>query len=456
MKSFFILLSTAAGVFAAPAFTQRPEAFRDATLATPTELSTEWWRAFGDPVLEARIGRALEANRDVRAALARVEQARAAVGVSRADFLPALAGGATVGRARTSEAVANAAPERPTTSYQTQGGVSWEIDLFGRVRRQTEGAQADLAAAGATYEATRLVLAAEVASTHFALRALDREVGVVSQTINVRRDALNLVQARYREGGATELDVARAETELAATQADAAALANQRSATQNALAVLLGEAAPAFAAEPETTLAANPPEVPPGLPSDLLLRRPDLAAASHRLAAANARIGVAKAAFFPAISLTGAAGSASADLDTLFNHGSRLWSIGPSVYLPLFQGGRNRANLARSRAVYEETLAVYEHLVLNAFREVQDALTATRLLAEQEQAQSRAAASARRSAALSQTRFEAGFVSYLEVVDAERTALEAERAAAQLAGRRWINHVTLIKALGGGWSPPSA
>jgi multidrug efflux system outer membrane protein len=187
------------------------------------------------------------------------------------------------------------------------------------------------------------------------------------------------------------------------------------------------------------------------LPSELLERRPDVAAAERSLAAANARIGVAKAAFFPAISLTGSAGYASAEVDNLFKSESRLWSIGPSIYLPIFQGGRNRANLARSRAVFEESVADYRQQVLIAFSEVQDALTASKLLAEQASAQARAVASARRGAELSQRRYDSGFVNYLEVIDAQRTALEIERADARLGGQRWVTHIALIKALGGGW-----
>jgi multidrug efflux system outer membrane protein len=430
--------------------------YRDAAATDAPALAADWWRLFGDPELDERIERALAANRDLRGALAQVEQARAIAGVARASYLPSLTldGGAT--RAQASGSTANPPPNLRATTYQAPLGLSWELDLFGRVRRLNEGARADLAAAGATYEAARLALAAEVASTHFTLRALDRELEVVSQTIVLRRDALALVQARFRSGNAGDLDVARAETELAATEADASALARQRASVNTALAVLLGEPAPAFVAGTDTALALTLPTPPPGLPSELLLRRPDLAAAAHRLDAANARIGLAKAAFFPTISLTGAAGYASADLDTLFNAGSKLWSIGPSLYLPLFQGGRNRANLERSRAAYEETLAAYEQRVLVAFGEVQDALTASRLLEAQARAQSRAVASARRGAALSQTRYDAGFVSYLEVVDAQRTALEAERAEARLAGQRVITHITLIKALGGGWSPPTS
>jgi multidrug efflux system outer membrane protein len=195
--------------------------------------------------------------------------------------------------------------------------------------------------------------------------------------------------------------------------------------------------------------------VPAGLPSELLERRPDIAAAESSLAAANARIGVAKAAFFPAISLTGSFGFASGDIDRLANSDSKLWSIGPSLYLPIFQGGRNKANLARSRAAFEESVALFRQRVLVAFREVQDALTATQLLADQAAAQDRAVAAARRAGDLAQTRYDAGYVNYFEVLDAQRTVLAVERATVQLTAQRLVNSVGLIKALGGGWSRPA-
>ncbi len=350
----------------------------------------------------------------------------------------------------------NATPAAAATTHRLALDLAWELDLFGRVRRLNEGARAEFAAAGATYQATRLALSAEVASAWFTLGALDRERQIVESTVAVRRDALKLVHARYERGNAGELDVARAETELAATEADAAALARARSSAQNALAVLLGEPAPSFEISNSESTTLPLPPIPAGLPGDLLTRRPDLAAAERSLAAASARIGVAKAAFFPAIALTGAAGTASAEVSDLFQADSRLWSIGPSVYLPIFQGGRNRAGLDRARAAYDEAAAAYRQRVLVALAEVQDALSASHLLADQAAAQARAVASARRGAELSQKRYDAGFVSYFEVVDAQRTALEVERAETRLAGQVRLTRVALIKALGGGWSQPAS
>ena len=471
MKTFLLFLSlTTAASAVASVFTvgpdyKRPDApdapiYRDATAQTAPAVSPDWWRTFNDPALNELETRALAANQDLRAALARVQQARAVAGVARADYLPSLSVDPSVSRDRTSRTLDNPLPVTPSTIHRLPLDLTWELDLFGRVRRLNESTRAELAAAGATFEAARLSLTAEVATTHFTLRALDRELRVVNSTADLRRDALKLVQSRLNSGTANDLDLARAETELATTEADAASLAIRRSATQNALAVLLGEPAPSFNSSDSgsslSALSSQLPQVPAGLPSALLSRRPDIVAAERQLAAANARIGVAKAAFFPAISLTGSAGYASADISNLFNSDSRLWSIGPSLYLPIFQGGRNRANLANARAVFEENIAQYRQSVLIAFREVQDALTASRLLVDQSAAQSRAVASARRGAELAQKRYDAGYVSYLEVVDAQRTALDVERADAQLAGQRWVTEIALIKALGGGWQPQPA
>lgn len=416
----------------------------------------EWWRVFGDSALDELEGRALAANQDLRAAAARVEQARAAAGIARSNYWPQLAANGSLTREQTSGTIDNPLRDTLTTTYRTPLSVSWEIDLFGRVRRLTESARADAEATAATFESVRLALTSEVAATYFSLRALDLEQALVRDSVELRRRARDLAKSRFSNGTAAELDVVRAETELAATEAETAALASRRAATQNALAVLVGAAAPGFELPAAPAPLGLPPVIPAGLPAALLERRPDVAAAERALAAANARIGVAKAAFFPAISLTGGGGYASGDVDTLFKTDSRVWSIGPSLYLPIFQGGRNRANLERSRAAYDEAVAGFRQRVLIAFREVQDALTAGRLLAEQAAAQERALAAARRAAVLAQTRYDAGLVSYLEVIDAQRTSLTTERASAQLIALRLNASVALIKALGGGWHAPTS
>lgn len=438
-------------------------AYRDAPdagawkVAAPSDESARgaWWQVFADPALDALETRALSANQDLAAAAARLEQARALAGLARGNLWPQVALEGSLDRGRTSGTVDNAAPHLQSTTERAGLGAAWELDLFGRVRRLNESARAEVEASTAILQALRLSLSAEVAANYFSLRALDREFALVREGTVLRRKNLELVTAKRQGGAAADLDVARAETELATVETEALALANQRAALQGALSVLLGEPAPDFVVEARDELAGTPPVVPAGLPAALLERRPDIAAAERTLAAANARIGVARAAFFPAISLTGSAGYASGDLDDLFRSDSRAWSIGPRLYLPIFQGGRNRANLSRSEAAYDEAVAAYRQRVLVAFREVQDALTATRLLAEQADAQERSLVSARRAAQLAQTRYDAGYVTYFEVIDAQRTVLAVERAGAQLAARRLNNSVALIKSLGGGWHRPA-
>ena len=462
LSTSFVAALPAAELARARPHIEVPGTFRDVEnpvswkTAEPADSSArgEWWKRFGDPALDELVARALAENQDLRAAVARVEQARAAAGLARSNYLPSLALNASAERTRGSTTVDNALPVNPAETLRVPFDLNWEIDLFGRVRGLHESARADAASAAALAEAVRLTLTADVAANYFTLRALEAELALLERTVALRRDARQLVQARFDRGSVGEVDLARAETELAVAEAESAALRQRRAALQNALAVLVGDAAPRFAPPSlKAAASANVADfaIPVGLPSALLERRPDIAAAERALQSASARIGVAKAAFFPAISLTGSAGYASGELDQLFTWDSRVWSVGPRLYLPIFQGGRNRANLARSQATYEEAVANFRQRVLVAFREVQDALTATRYLADQIAAQERAFAGARRSAELSQKRYDSGIASYLDVIDSQRTALAAERATVQLAGQRAVTRVALIKALGGSW-----
>jgi len=278
----------------------------------------------------------------------------------------------------------------------------------------------------------------------------------VDATVDLRHEQVKLVRSRFDGGIGSDLEVAQAETELATTEADQAALAQQRDQMENAIAILVGENPANFKLAALTAPNWNPapPEIPAGLPSDLLERRPDVAAAERQLASANAKIGVAKAAFFPVLSLTGSGGYLSGDVDSLFNWSSHTWSLGPSLSLPIFAGGRNRANYQRAQSALAETASLYRQQVLVAFGEVENSLSDIRHLADQSAAQARAVTNARRAAELAAERYRAGIVSYIEVVDANREALTNERANAQLAGRRLVASVQLVKALGGGWTQP--
>jgi multidrug efflux system outer membrane protein len=425
-------------------------------IVASSSIASDWWRDFGDPDLNQYIEQALKNNQNLKEALARVEQARALTGEARAGYLPMIGATGMATREQTSETTTNQFPNSLTTTYRTPLTLSWELDLFGRVRRLNESAKANYEAVRTLAEATRLAVAAETASTYFALSATDQEARIVTNTLALQEEMLSLVVARRDAGRASDLAVEQARLAVATTEADLAAVANRRAALKNGLSVLLGQAAPAFNIGERAQLEGTPPPVPVGLPSELLRRRPDLAASESGMKAANAQIGVAKSAFFPAISLTGSAGFASSEIDNLIQHDSRAWSIGPSVYLPLFQGGRNRANYERSKAAYEETVAGYRQTVLNAFREVQDALTASQRLSEQADAIERAQHNAQRARELAEERYNAGGTSYLEVIDAQRSALAVERSAAALAGQRWITRVTLIRALGGGWEQPAS
>lgn len=411
---------------------------------------------FGDSDLDRLEAQAAAASPQLQAAVARVEQARATARVQRSQWLPGVNLDPSYTRQRYSPNANPSFGSLTANAFSTPLDLSYEIDLWGRVRRGFESARADAAASVANYQNVLLTLQADVAQTYFTLRALDAEIATVHDTLALRREEVDLVRSRFSGGIGNELDVVRAQTELSTTEAEAAALARQRDVLENALAILAGVNPANFKITALTGANKDwhprPPEIPAGLPSALLERRPDVAAAERQLASANAKIGVAKAAFFPVLSLTASGGYLSGDVETLFNWGSRTWSIGPSVSLPLFAGGRNRANLERARGAFEEAVAVYRQQVLVAFGDVENSLSDLRHLADQAEAQARAVAFARRAAELAADRYRSGIVAYIEVIDANRDALSAERITEQLTGQRLVAAVQLIKALGGGWT----
>jgi multidrug efflux system outer membrane protein len=414
-----------------------------------------WWEIFGDETLNDLQRRATAANQELKAAVARVDQARATARVARSELLPTLDANPSWTRQHYSPNQNPSFGDITASTFSAPLDLSYEIDLWGRVRRGFEGARADAQASLGDFYHVLLTLQADVAQNYFALRALDAEIATVTSTVSLRKEQVQLVRSRFEGGIGNELDVSRAETELATTEAEAAQLAKRRAELENALAVLVGESPVTFQLaalnEADQQWHPVPPVVPAGLPAELLERRPDVATAERQLAAANARIGVAKAAFFPVLRLTGSGGYLSGEVDNLFNWDSRVWSIGPSLSLPIFAGGRNKANYNRSKAAYEESVANYRQRILVAFGEVESSLAGIRHLGDQAAAQARAVTNARRAAELAGERYRAGIVSYLEVVDANREALQAERGRAQLAGLRRAA-VQLVKALGGGWN----
>ncbi len=413
-----------------------------------------WWEMFGDATLNDLEQQATANNQDLKAAMSRVTQARATARVAKAEFFPNLQADPAVTRERTSPNIANPLPKNNFNDFSVPLDLSYELDIWGRVRRSFEAAHDEAGASVASYETVLLTLKADVAQNYFTLRAIDVERAILRNTIELRKEALQLVQSRYKGGAASELDFSRAETELATTESEYIGLGKNRAALENALAVLIGKSASEFSLA-EESLNTIPPVIPAGLPSELLERRPDVAESERLMASQNARIGIAKAAFFPVVRLTGAAGLESGDISSLFNWQSRAWSLGPSISLPIFEGGRNAANLKKAKATYEEAVAHYRQRVLVAFQEVEDGLSGLRILAEQDAAQARSVAAAGRTADISNKRYQAGLVSYLEVVDSDRTKLQAQRGAVQILGQRLITSVQLVKALGGGWADSS-
>jgi len=417
----------------------------------------EWWRVFNDAQLDRLEAEAAQANPSLQSGLARLARSRAISRASRSEQLPRIDGSTGPTRLRASPASQGLASDADTsaqTLWRAQASVSYELDLFGRVASAVAAASADAEQEQALWRSLLLAVQADVAQQYFALRALDSELALLDETVRLREAALQLVERRFQAGETSELDSARARTELSVTRAEAVALGRRRAEVEHPLAVLLGKA-PAEFTLPRSPLAFEAIAIPAGLPSALLERRPDIAAAERAMAAANARIGVARAAAFPRLSLTGALGFESADLGDLFRWSSRTWALGPLVggmlSMPLFDGGRNRALADGARAQYDEAVADYRARVLVAFREVEDSLSGLRTLAEQSREQQQAIDAARRTAQLSGSRYRNGFVNHLELIDAERSLLSTQRAATQIERDRALATVGLIRALGGGW-----
>ena len=418
----------------------------------------EWWKVFADPVLDAFEADAIAANQNLKAAVARVSQARALVGVAKADRIPHVDVGFGPSREKPTGVSLGLPPGvdvAPFTAWRGLLSVSYEVDLFGRISDQINAARSDYEGTEATFYSVQLALQADVAQTYFALRETDEELELLRGTVGLRADSVRLLQRRFDLGEISELDLARAKTELATTRSDAIALERQRALLEHALAVLLGKPPAAFSLAP-APLASEMPAIPAGLPSSLLERRPDIAAASRTMAAANSRIGVAKAAFFPVLNLTAVGGFESTELGDLFKWSARTWALGPLVgtilSMPLIDGGRNQANLDRSYAVLEESVATYRQQVLVAFAEVEDNLANVRTLDDQAEATRDAVASSSRALRIAQVRYDAGATGYLDAIDAQRSLLSTQRLETQIKGARATSTVALIRALGGGWS----
>ncbi|NGZ83620.1 efflux transporter outer membrane subunit [Duganella aceris] len=422
----------------------------------------EWWLAFNDPALNELIAEATKANANLAVAAARVKQARAIAGIAEADRIPQV--GVNVGAARQQQSnvalglPAGAPVTAPGNVFQANLTASYEVDLFGRVSSNVSAARNDAASIEATYRSVLLSVQADVAQTYFRLRATDAELDTLNRTVQTREENVKVNQRRFDLGDIGEFDLARAKTELATTRAEAIGLQRQRVTTEHALAVLLGKPAASYTAGVSPLLDTSlMPAIPAGLPSSLLERRPDIAAAQRAMEASNARIGVAKSAMFPALTLNAAAGGASGNtVAEVFKWSSRSWVLGALMSMPLIDGGRNKANISRSEAALEESVGTYRQNVLVAFAEVEDNLAGLRILAGQTVQIEDALVSARRSSDLAQKLYDAGRSSYLDLLDAQRNLAAVERSAVQLRGNRAVTTVALIRALGGGWDGATA
>ena len=440
-----------------------PESFRmqqGATLEDVSLADLGWWELFEDENLQAIIRKALVENKDLRIAVARVRESRAHLVATGADQFPRIDGKSSIQRNQTSQAVVRQfgfpgnIPQIPATNqFRATVDLSFELDLWGRLRRATEAARADLLAMESARRTIVLTLVSDLAKAYFELQELDAELEFAKRTLKTRQEALDLIRLRKLMGQRSTLDIRRAEQDVARAQAVIPDLERQIGQKEHQLSLLMGRNPAPIVRGASLRDHPLPPEVPAGLPSALLERRPDIVEAEQRLIAANAKIGVAKAAFFPQISLTGNFGAQSLQFSDLFVGASRVWSFGPGLTVPLFNAGRNRANLEMSRAQQEQALVSYERTIQQAFREVEDALLAHQKIREVRTEWERLVDLSREALELAKLEYLNGKASYLEVLVARREALNAETALAQTQRNHLLTVVQLYKSLGGGWAP---
>jgi multidrug efflux system outer membrane protein len=452
--------ATVGSDFVAPKGIEAP-AFRYAasTQAESARLPAAWWSVFGDATLDSLEQRALRDNPNVKAAAQRLLQAQAQLGVTRSGQLPTVGVSAGVSNSRTSaessQGIAFGHRAIEGNNFAVGANFSYELDLWGRVRRIVEASDAQALAAQDDRDAVLLMLSGQVASAYWQLRGFDTELAVLKSAAATRLESQQLVEARFNAGLSNELDVSRARVERANAEAELHGVQRERNLIEHALAVLVGASPtePVLASAPGTQLLPQPPSIPVGLPASLLGQRPDLASSVAGLKAANAQVGVAEGAFYPSFSLTGNYGFASESLRNLTKGDARQFSFGPlALSLPVFDGGRNRSNLALAKARYEEALANHEGRLLTALREVQDALSDVQQRQQQGDTQVEAQQAAARALLVARARYERGVSTYLDVTDAQRSALAADRAAAQIRTQRLLAAVAVARALGGGWT----
>jgi NodT family efflux transporter outer membrane factor (OMF) lipoprotein len=423
------------------------------TLAAPADAQARgaWWHLYDDPQLDALEQQVAQANQNVKAAEARFRAARANVAQQRSNFFPIVSASGDFNRERTSENIEHTAKAGITMNdYLVGVDASWEPDLWGRISRSVENAKAGAQASAADAAAMLLSMQAELATDYFELRGIDSERKLLDDTIAAYRESLQLTRSRYSGGIATDADIGQADTQLQTTEAQAIDLGEQRAQLEHAIAILVGQSPSAFTL-PVAPLVAKPVVTPPGLPSTLLERRPDIASAERLVVAANAQVGVATAAFFPNLMLAVSGGLEATNYSQWLLAPARFWSLGPTLAGTLLDFGGREAVRNEARAQYDESVAQYRQTVLDAFGQVEDNLASLRVLEQEAAAQDRAVAAARRTLATVTNRYKSGAITYLDVVVAQTTALSNERQAVAIARRRMAASVALVKALGGGW-----
>ena len=434
-----------------------PENWTSARLSADEKLPLDWWRGFGDPALVTLVEEALGANSDLQLAAARVAEARARLTGQQAEQYPLLeVEGSAVRQGPSEEVVNSAGGGQPFNDIQVGGVLSYELDLWGRLANASEAARARLLASAANREAVRLAVIGEVANGYFNLRALDRQIDITERTVSSRRESVALQRARSEGGEVNELILRQAEAELAAAESELPRLRQQHTLQRNALAVLLGRD-PQQIVRSDISVADTidemnvPARIPAGRPADLMVRRPDIAAAEQELIATNAEIGVARAAFLPRISFEGLLGLRSASGGDLFQGSASTWQLGGSLVGPLLDFGRSEALVNQAEARQRQALIAYRQAIQVAFREVLDAMAGVRGTEDRLEAQARQVAALRSTTKLARLRFEGGASSYLEVLDAERSLFTTELDLVETRRDQLQSTVNLYRALGGGW-----
>lgn len=427
---------------------------------TAASVPMQWWRSYNDPVLDKMVEEALAHNTNLTLAIARVDEARATLGIARADQLPGVSANADASRNQISERSPLFFPGIPSRYPDLKAtlNASWEIDFWGKYRRAAEAARADLLATESNRDAVRLTLIADVSRGYFNLRSLDAQIAVTRQTVATRLGALALQRKRFEAGVSSELELHQVEAETAAAQALLPSLENQLAQQETSLSVLLGRSPRAIVGvSPERGAAIEaltvPPAVPAGLPSDLLERRPDLQQAEQQLVSANARIGQAKAAYYPSISLTGFLGGESTKLADLFIVPARTWQLSASAAQLVFDAGRTSSQVKAAQARQQQALAQYQSVIQDAFKDTLDALVAQRKARERSEAEQARVAALQKALELAQLRYDNGVSSLLDVLDAERGLLDAQLSRVEAQRTQLAATADLFKALGGGWPP---